>query len=103
MKLPQTLEQDTASCCACNSACSATPAPAPVEAEQSSTAGTVFRIPTMDCASEEGEIRNALADIAGVRSLGFQLSARTLRIDAPADVLPSALDAIRRPDLIPNP
>jgi len=103
MKLPQTLEQDTASCCACNSACSATPAPGPVEAEQSSTAGTVFRIPTMDCASEEGEIRHALADIAGVRGLGFQLSARTLRIDAPADVLPSALDAIRKAGFDPQP
>jgi Cd2+/Zn2+-exporting ATPase len=57
----------------------------------------------MDCASEEGEIRNALADIAGVRSLGFQLSARTLRIDAPADVLPSALDAIRKAGFDPQP
>lgn len=103
MKLPQTLEQDTASCCACNSACSATPASTPVEAEQSSSAGAVFRIPTMDCASEEGEIRHALADIAGVRSLGFQLSARTLRIDAPAEVMPRALDAIRQAGFDPQP
>jgi Cd2+/Zn2+-exporting ATPase len=57
----------------------------------------------MDCASEEGEIRHALAGIPGVRSLGFQLSARTLRIDAPADVLPRALDAIRQAGFDPQP
>jgi Cd2+/Zn2+-exporting ATPase len=57
----------------------------------------------MDCASEESEIRHALADIAGVRGLGFQLSARTLRIDAPAEVLPRVLDAIRQAGFDPQP
>nr|WP_254607041.1 heavy metal translocating P-type ATPase [Rhodoferax sp. BAB1] len=57
----------------------------------------------MDCASEESEIRNALAGIGGVRGLGFQLSARTLRIDAPAEVLPRALDAIRQAGFDPQP
>ena len=36
----------------------------------------VFRIPTMDCAAEEGEIRHALAKLPGLRSLSFQLGAR---------------------------
>ena len=50
----------------------------------------------MDCAAEESEIRRALEPIAGIEGLRFQLSARTLGITAPADVLAGALDAIRR-------
>lgn len=56
----------------------------------------VYRIPTMDCASEEGEIRHAVANITGVRSLQFQFSARTLSIDAETESLPLVLDAIRK-------
>ncbi|TAL90307.1 MAG: heavy metal translocating P-type ATPase [Candidimonas sp.] len=55
-----------------------------------------YRIATMDCSAEESEIRRALEPIAGIRSLGFQLGARTLVIDAPAEVLPLALAAIRK-------
>ena len=50
----------------------------------------------MDCASEEGEIRHAVANIPGVRSLQFQLTARTLSIDAEAESLPLVLEAIRK-------
>jgi len=42
------------------------------------------------------DIRRALADIDGIRSSSFQLSARTLSIDAPASVLPAAVAAIRK-------
>ncbi len=63
----------------------------------------VFRIPTMDCASEENEIRRALSSIPGVRGLYFQLAARVLHIDAPAEVLPQALDTIRRAGFDPQP
>ncbi|MGB3289569.1 MAG: heavy metal translocating P-type ATPase [Burkholderiaceae bacterium] len=49
----------------------------------------------MDCAAEESEIRRALEPISGIRSLGFRLGARTLLIDAPPEVLPAALSAIR--------
>lgn len=103
MKSPNTPEQDQAPSCGCGSACSTAPAPASVEAATSGATGEIYRIPSMDCASEEGEIRHALAGIPGVRSLGFQLSARTLRIDAPADVLPRALDAIRQAGFDPQP
>lgn len=96
MQGQNTSEQDKTVGCACDSGCRATSAPPRAEAEQVGLAGTVFRIPSMDCASEEGEIRHALADIVGIQSLSFQLSARTLRIDAPAEVLPRALDAIRQ-------
>nr|WP_296448180.1 heavy metal translocating P-type ATPase [Rhodoferax sp. UBA5149] len=63
----------------------------------------VFRIPTMDCAVEEGEIRHALAKLPGLRSLSFQLGARTLAIDAPAESIPQALEAIRKAGFKPVP
>jgi Cd2+/Zn2+-exporting ATPase len=56
----------------------------------------MLRIPAMDCPSEENDIRRALADIDGIRSLSFQLSARTLSIDAPDSILPAAVEAIRQ-------
>lgn len=63
----------------------------------------VFRIPSMDCAAEEGEIRHALEKIPGLRSLSFQLGARTLAIDAPTDSIPHALEAIRKAGFKPVP
>jgi len=57
----------------------------------------------MDCAAEEAEIRAALAGLAGIRSLHFQLAARTLSIDADAAVLPAALAAIRQAGFDPQP
>ncbi len=103
MQRQNTSELDQTPGCACDSACSVTPAPTRVETRPPGAAGAVFRIPTMDCAAEESDIRHALADIAGVRGLGFQLSARTLRIDAPAEVLPRALAAIRQAGFDPQP
>ena len=50
----------------------------------------------MDCPNEENEIRSALADIAGIRSLRFQLAARTLTIDAPRIAQNCALESIRK-------
>ena len=57
----------------------------------------------MDCAAEEGEIRNAVADIPGVYSLQFQLAARTLSIDAEGESLPLVLEAIRKAGFKPMP
>ncbi|TWO68107.1 heavy metal translocating P-type ATPase [Caenimonas sedimenti] len=56
----------------------------------------------MDCSVEESEIRRALEPIVGIRSLSFQLRARTLGIDAPLEVLPAALDAIRKAGFDPQ-
>lgn len=53
-------------------------------------------IPAMDCAAEEGEIRRALDQLPGLRSLQFKLANRTLGIDAPADSIPLAIAAIAR-------
>lgn len=53
-------------------------------------------IPAMDCAAEEGEIRRALDQLPGLRSLQFKLTNRTLGIDAPADSIPLAISAIAK-------
>ena len=58
--------------------------------------GTLLHIPSMDCSVEEAEIRRALEPVAGIRSLEFQLGARTLGIDAPQDIADVALAAIRK-------
>jgi Cd2+/Zn2+-exporting ATPase len=82
MSQPHRQESETPHACGCSSGCGASPivlaepAPEPVGI-------SVFRISTMDCALEEGEIRHALANIPGLRSLNFQLGTRTLAIDAP--------------------
>jgi Cd2+/Zn2+-exporting ATPase len=62
---------------------------------------TIISIPTMDCPAEESDIRRALADISGIQSLNFQLSARTLSIAATADALDTALKAIREAGYTP--
>ena len=56
----------------------------------------------MECASEESEIRRAVAGIAGIRAMSFQLGQRTLVVDAPAAPLALALDAIRKAGFDPQ-
>ena len=85
-----------------STACSA-PSELSAVADTRAQDGNLFRIATMDCSAEESEIRRALEPIAGIRSLGFQLGARTLKIDAPADSLPLALEAIRKAGFDPKP
>src|SRR5512139_1591591 len=53
--------------------------------------GTRYRVPAMDCASEESDIRRAVEGIAGIRSLSFRLGERSLTIDATADVAEQAV------------
>ena len=63
----------------------------------------LFRIPSMDCPTEENDIRKALTSISGIQSLRFELSARTLAIDATAEALEMALAAIRQAGFTPQP
>lgn len=56
----------------------------------------MFHISSMDCSSEEAEIRRAVDAIPGIRALRFQLSARTLGIQATEQALRQALQAIRK-------
>lgn len=87
----------------CGGGCSA-PAPA-AEVPQAPVVpdSTTFRIPTMDCPVEEGEIRRALEPVAGIQGLRFQLGARTLAIRAAPEVIPAALAAIRAAGFAPQP
>ena len=50
----------------------------------------------MDCAVEESDIRRALDKVEGIRSLNFQLGDRTVAINAPDEVMPAALAAIKK-------
>src|SRR5687768_11532978 len=96
MKTDNTPVTDAASCCGA-------PAPAAATPVALGAGGQLFRIATMDCSAEESEIRRALEPIAGIRSLGFQLGARTLRIEASNDAYPLALEAIRKAGFDPRP
>ena len=60
------------------------------------TTETRYRIPAMDCAAEESEIRHALGRLPGIDRLRFDLGRRTLAIGAEPQALPAALDALRR-------
>ena len=57
----------------------------------------------MDCPTEENDIRKALAGIDGIRALRFELSARTITIDADALALEAALAVIRQAGFEPEP
>ena len=81
---PKTLQKTVRCGCAagCSSAASAsTDVPVTADHAQDGEA-SVFLISTMDCPNEENDIRRAVASINGIRSMNFQLSARTLAIDA---------------------
>lgn len=102
MSQPHTTESHASHACGCASECAKESVPVK-HVDRVSEGIPVFRIPTMDCAAEEGEIRHALAKLPGLRSLSFQLGARTLAIDAPAESIPQALDAIRKAGFKPVP
>ena len=91
-------------CCG-NSACgSATAAPiAAVDTADVPKGALLFRIPTMDCAVEESEIRRALEPVRGISGLRFRLGERTMAITADEAALPDALAAIRKAGFKPEP
>lgn len=82
---------------ACDSGACSVPLIVPAASTRpSAKGGALFRIPSMDCASEESEIRRALEPVAGIKSLSFKLGERSLRIDAEASAVEQAVAAIRR-------
>ncbi len=92
--------------CGCAGGCSAAATAAaeipPASNLAQSDGVPVFLIPTMDCPNEENDIRRAVAGIEGIRSLRFQLSARTVSIDATTETLDVALAAIRNAGFDPK-
>ena len=85
-------------CCG-NPVCGSSPA---AEAADIPKGALLFRIPTMDCAVEESEIRRALEPVAGVKALRFRLGERTMAITTDDGALPGALDAIRKAGFKPE-
>ena len=90
-------------CCGCSSTAGHGPIPLAPDAGDVPTGALLFRIPTMDCAVEESEIRRALEPIAGVKALRFRLGERTMAITTDDGVLPEALAAIRKAGFKPEP
>ena len=66
------------------------------------TESITWRIPNMDCAAEESEIRHALRDVAGVQRLAFRLGARELRVDAAPGTLPEVAQRLRAAGFAPQ-
>ncbi|MDR1063153.1 MAG: heavy metal translocating P-type ATPase [Azoarcus sp.] len=92
-------EAETHAPCGCG-ACAAAPA---ADAGPAVPGGMRrFRIADMDCATEEAEIRHALAGVEGIRGLRFDLGARVLSISADEAVLPQALAAIGKAGFKPE-
>lgn len=82
---------------ACTGACTDIPGKTAAPAVmQGSDETLVLRIPSMDCAAEESEIRNALADLSGIRALTFRLAERTLTLHGVPEAMSQALTAIRK-------
>ncbi|WPG35943.1 heavy metal translocating P-type ATPase [Variovorax sp. EBFNA2] len=77
--------------------------PASTEPADLPKGAVLFRIPTMDCAVEESEIRRALEPVAGVKGLRFRLGERTLALTTEDGALPAALEAIRQAGFKPEP
>lgn len=75
----------------CGSSCGAPEVkPTPV------SGGTTYRIPNMDCPTEEREIREALIPVSGIDGLNFVLAARTLTILGQATSQAAAVAAIKK-------
>ncbi|MEN9395847.1 MAG: hypothetical protein RLZ81_377 [Pseudomonadota bacterium] len=91
-----------ASCCGSAAACTSLAASL-TEPLPPRSGWRLYRIATMDCSAEESEIRRALEKVAGIRSLNFQLGARTLCIDATEAAHPLAQEAIRSAGFDPQP
>ncbi|WP_240202000.1 cation-translocating P-type ATPase [Burkholderia sp. LMG 13014] len=56
----------------------------------------LLRIPAMDCAVEEGQIRRALEGMPDIARLRFDLSGRVLGVDAPSNAMAGIIAAIER-------
>lgn len=84
----------TNSCCASTSCGSSVPVKE-LQATIPVSAGALqLRVPSMDCPTEEGQIRAALEGIATIRRLSFDLPGRALAVEAPPATWPDIVGAI---------
>lgn len=82
--------------CGCQAGCAPKMAPTPSSQSIQDSNRVTLRIPAMDCPTEENLIRQALADIDGIRTLRFELAARNLSVNGSQSAQESALLAIRK-------
>lgn len=61
-----------------------------------------YRVPGMDCAAEEAEIRRAVENVENIRGLRFHLAQRTLAMDGPDAAIDNAVAAIRQAGFEPE-
>ncbi len=78
----------------CGACCGASAPPVARASDEAGSSGARYRIPAMDCASEESEIRRAVEGIPGITGLRFQLGERSLRIDGEPHAVSAAVQAI---------
>ena len=88
-------DQEQHECCGHEISCSRN-STAPAAPPQPRIGEVLWRINAMDCATEENEIRQALADVSGITDLRFQLASRTLAIRAEPAALVQAETILRR-------
>ena len=62
-----------------------------------------WRIPNLDCAAEESEIRHALRGVAGIQRLAFRLGARELTVHAAPGLWPHIERQLRAAGFAPAP
>lgn len=85
-------------CCGRTASSTVATSPSTVHLQHNATSASddlLLRIPEMDCATEEGQIRRALEGFSSVRRLRFDLTGRTLTVQAPTQVREALLEAIR--------
>ena len=82
-------------CCGHDSSCGSPPS-SPPAVGPAGAGEQVWRIAAMDCATEENEIRHALAGVTGIDELRFQLASRTLAIRADAAAFHRAQTILRK-------
>lgn len=79
----------------CGSSCSASvPLKEPQATLPASAGALQLRVPSMDCPTEEGQIRAALEGFAAIRRLSFDLPGRALAVEAPSAAWPDIVAAI---------
>ncbi len=79
----------------CGDCCGSVEGVATAPVGQQDRGGQRFRVPAMDCAAEESEIRRAVERIRGLTGLRFQLGERSLRIEGEPQAALAAVEAIR--------
>ena len=89
-------------CCSPAAATLSTAATVPASGPKRGAAIAAFRVAELDCATEEGELREVLTSLDGVRWLEFDLVARQVRVHHDLVSVAPITDAIRKAGMRPT-